>query len=42
MRKKFKAPLKKLDAAGSTNLGWRIVDIPFDVKKAFGKAGRFP
>ncbi len=42
MRKKFKAPLKKLDATGSTNLGWRVVDIPFDVKKAFGKGGRMP
>jgi uncharacterized protein YdeI (YjbR/CyaY-like superfamily) len=42
MRKKFKAPLKKLDDAGSANLGWRVVDIPFDVKKTFGKGGRLP
>jgi uncharacterized protein YdeI (YjbR/CyaY-like superfamily) len=42
MRKKFTAPLKKLDDAGSANLGWRIVDVPFDVKKAFGKGGRLP
>jgi uncharacterized protein YdeI (YjbR/CyaY-like superfamily) len=42
MRKKFKAPLKKLDDAGSANLGWRVVDVPFDVKKTFGKGGRLP
>jgi uncharacterized protein YdeI (YjbR/CyaY-like superfamily) len=42
MRKKFTAPLKKLDDTGSANLGWRVVDIPFDVKKAFGKGGRLP
>jgi uncharacterized protein YdeI (YjbR/CyaY-like superfamily) len=42
MRKKFTAPLKKLDDAGSANLGWRVLDVPFDVKKAFGKDGRLP
>ena len=42
MQKKFTAPLKKLDDAGSANLGWRVVDIPFDVKKTFGKGGRLP
>jgi uncharacterized protein YdeI (YjbR/CyaY-like superfamily) len=42
MRKKFTAPLKKLDDTGSANLGWRVLDIPFDVKKAFGKGGRMP
>lgn len=42
MRKKFTGHLMKLDDAGSANLGWRVVDIPFDVKKAFGKAGRLP
>jgi uncharacterized protein YdeI (YjbR/CyaY-like superfamily) len=42
MQKKFTAPLKKLDDAGSANLGWRVIDIPFDVKKAFGKGGRLP
>ncbi len=42
MRKKFTAPLKKLDDTGSANLGWRVLDIPFDVKKAFGKGGRLP
>lgn len=42
MRKKFTDPLKKLEDAGSANLGWRVVDIPFDVKKAFGKGGRVP
>ncbi|MFI5202580.1 MAG: YdeI/OmpD-associated family protein [Candidatus Kapaibacterium sp.] len=42
MQKKFTGPLKKLDDAGSANLGWRVVDIPFDVKKTFGKAGRLP
>jgi uncharacterized protein YdeI (YjbR/CyaY-like superfamily) len=42
VRKKFAAQLKKLDDAGSANLGWRVVDIPFDVKKAFGKGGRLP
>jgi hypothetical protein len=38
MTKTFKARIKSLDSA----LGWRIVDIPFDVKKAFGKGGRVP
>ncbi len=42
MRKKFTAPLKKLDDTGSANLGWRVLDVPFDVKKAFGKGGRLP
>ena len=42
MQKEFSAPLKKLEDAGSTNLGWRVVDIPFDVKKAFGKGGTVP
>ena len=42
MQKKFTAPLKKLDDAGSANLGWRVLDVPFDVKKAFNKGGRLP
>ncbi len=42
MRKKFTGLLKKLEDVGSANLGWRVIDIPFDVKKAFGKAGRLP
>jgi uncharacterized protein YdeI (YjbR/CyaY-like superfamily) len=42
MRKKITARLKKLDDAGSANLGWRVVDISFDVKKTFGKGGRLP
>ncbi len=42
MQKKFTARLKKLDDAGSANLGWRVLDVPFDVKKAFGKGGRVP
>ena len=42
MRKKFTAPLKKLDDTGSANLGWRVLDVPFDVKKSFGKGGRLP
>lgn len=42
MRKKFKAEIIKLAGAGSENLGWRGVEIPFDVKKAFGKGGRVP
>jgi uncharacterized protein YdeI (YjbR/CyaY-like superfamily) len=42
MRKSFVGKLKKLDDAGSTNLGWRVVDVPFDVKKAFGSGGRLP
>jgi uncharacterized protein YdeI (YjbR/CyaY-like superfamily) len=42
MQKKFTAPLKKLDDTGSVNLGWRVIDIPFDVKSAFGKGGRLP
>lgn len=33
MRKSFLARLKHLEG----NLGWRIVDVPFDVKKAFGE-----
>ena len=36
--KKFTAPIKHEASA----LGWKIVDIPFDVKKAFGKGGRVP
>jgi hypothetical protein len=42
MQKKFTGMLRKLDDAGNANLGWRVVDIPFDVKKAFGKGGRIP
>lgn len=45
MEKKFKARLKKLESSSGDNaagLGWRIVDIPFDVKKVFGKGGRIP
>ncbi len=42
MGKKFTAPLKKLDDTGSANLEWRVLDIPFDVKKTFGKGGRLP
>jgi len=42
MRKRFTGRLKKLDDPGSANLGWRVVDIPFDVKKAFGKGGTVP
>jgi uncharacterized protein YdeI (YjbR/CyaY-like superfamily) len=38
MSKSFKA---KLQHEGSA-LGWKIVDIPFDVKKAFGSGGRVP
>jgi uncharacterized protein YdeI (YjbR/CyaY-like superfamily) len=42
MQKKFKGTIQKLSDPGSANLGWRIVDIPFDVKKAFGKGGTVP
>jgi uncharacterized protein YdeI (YjbR/CyaY-like superfamily) len=35
--KKFSARLRHLD---EINLGWKVVDVPFDVKKAFGSAGR--
>ncbi len=42
MQKKFTGRLSKLDDPGSANLGWRVVNIPFDVKKAFGTAGRVP
>lgn len=38
MKKHFVASLKKLEG----NLGWRIIDVPFDVKKAFGKGGTVP
>ena len=34
----FKTRIKSLDSA----LGWRIVDIPFDVKKTFDLGGRVP
>lgn len=37
--KKFTARLRHLD---EINLGWKVVDIPFDVKKAFGSGGRVP
>jgi uncharacterized protein YdeI (YjbR/CyaY-like superfamily) len=43
--KTFKARLKKLGSSPGNNsgeLGWRIVDVPFDVKKAFGKGGTVP
>jgi uncharacterized protein YdeI (YjbR/CyaY-like superfamily) len=36
--KKFKAPIEREGSA----LGWKIVDVPFNVKKAFGKGGRVP
>jgi uncharacterized protein YdeI (YjbR/CyaY-like superfamily) len=36
--KKFKGRIEK----EGSGLGWKIVDIPFDVKKVFGKAGRLP
>jgi uncharacterized protein YdeI (YjbR/CyaY-like superfamily) len=36
--KKFKGRIAK----EGSGLGWKIVDIPFDVKKVFGKAGRLP
>lgn len=39
MQKKFKTKLRPLD---EINLGWKVVDIPFDVKKVFGSAGRVP
>jgi uncharacterized protein YdeI (YjbR/CyaY-like superfamily) len=42
---KFKAALKLLESSGSDRsgaLGWRIVDVPFDVKEAFGKGGTVP
>jgi uncharacterized protein YdeI (YjbR/CyaY-like superfamily) len=38
VKKSFSARLKKLEG----NLGWRIVDVPFDVKKVFGKGGTVP
>jgi uncharacterized protein YdeI (YjbR/CyaY-like superfamily) len=37
--KKFIARLRHLD---EINLGWKVVDLPFDVKKAFGSGGRVP
>ncbi len=43
--KTFKARLKRLGSSPGNNsgeLGWRIVDVPFDVKKAFGKSGTVP
>jgi uncharacterized protein YdeI (YjbR/CyaY-like superfamily) len=43
--KKFKAKLKKLDGpAGSRapELKWKVLDVPFDAKKAFGKGGNIP
>jgi hypothetical protein len=36
--KAFKARIKQLEGA----LGWRVVDIPFDVKQIFGTSGRVP
>jgi len=38
MPKTFKARIKHEGSA----LGWKIVDVPFDVKKTFGAAGRVP
>ncbi len=37
-QRSFKAKLKHEGSA----LGWKIVDVPFDVKKAFGTASRVP
>lgn len=42
MKKSFTGTLISLDDPGSANLGWKVIDIPFDVKKVFGKAGRLP
>ena len=41
---KFKNRLKLLKSENdrSGELGWRVVDVPFDVKKAFGKGGNVP
>ena len=38
MKKRFTGKLTKLEG----HLGWRVVDVPFDVKKAFGKSGTVP
>jgi uncharacterized protein YdeI (YjbR/CyaY-like superfamily) len=43
--KKFTAKLIKLGGpAGSRapELKWKVLDVPFDAKKAFGKAGKIP
>jgi uncharacterized protein YdeI (YjbR/CyaY-like superfamily) len=37
-KKTFTATLRHEGSA----LGWKIIDIPFDAKKAFGKGGRVP
>ncbi len=45
MKKTFNAKLKRLGSTPGNNageLGWNVVDVPFDVKKAFGKAGTVP
>ena len=45
MKKSFKSPLKRLGSTPGNNsgeLGWHVVDVPFDVKKAFGKGGTVP
>lgn len=39
MQKKFKATLRSFN---ESNLGWKVIDIPFDVKKAFGSGARIP
>ncbi len=38
MTKRFKGRLERLEG----NLGWRVVDVPFDVKKAFGNGATAP
>jgi len=38
VKRHFIADLKRLEG----NLGWHIVDVPFDVKSAFGKGGTVP
>jgi hypothetical protein len=41
----FKSRLKKLESSDNDRsgaLGWRIVDVPFDVKKVLGKGGTVP
>lgn len=39
MQKKFTATLRSFN---ESNLGWKVIDIPFDVKKVFGSGARIP
>jgi len=44
VKKKFSGKIVKLGSKNNNapELNWKVVDVPFDVKKAFGKGGTVP